>query len=157
MQVVRKDIMDVFNNVKFCDGKLDGQIDIRIFRSLNNSILRTQINGNDVLYFSGKKIGNEFGRNIKAKNIDDVVSSINDLITMLKLGHIKSSKKIGRNLLLDVKDCPLCDPGKDSRCYLYAGLLAGIVSKILQKDIVGREIDCKNKNRDICTFELKFL
>ncbi|MFQ6009741.1 MAG: V4R domain-containing protein [Candidatus Aenigmatarchaeota archaeon] len=157
MRVIERDVKELVNGTRFYNGNLDNVVDVRVLRSLSNSILGTQTRGEETLYFCGKLIGSEFGRNFKAKNVDDAITSVNELMKRLNLGHVKRAVRKGRRLLIDVKDCPLCDPGKDRRCYFSAGILAGMLSRTLKRNVVGKETDCKNKKRDICTFELKFI
>ena len=75
MKSVKKDIREIANGAMFYSGELNNNIDVRLLRSLSNAILRTRLDGEETLYFSGKLIGNEFGKNIKTSYFDDIIAS----------------------------------------------------------------------------------
>ena len=160
MKTVRKDVLELFKGVKLYDGRLDGKVDVRLLRSLSNSILKTRVDGHEILYFSGKLIGGEFGKKIGKCDMKRFSASITELIGGLKIGDIESVCEGKDGLTVRVSGCPLCDPGKpdgDTRCHFSAGLLAGIASEAMQRNAIGKEIDCKSTDKDVCVFKLGFL
>ena len=157
MRAVRKDVKELAEGSRFYNGKINSKIDVRLMRMLSNSILRSQAKGEDMLYYSGKLIGCEFGRNNKTDNMDGVITAIDDTLRKMGIGYIRDSTKKDSMIIINVQECPLCDPGKDSRCYFSAGLMAGIASEALSRNVVGKEVDCKDRDSNICTFELRFI
>jgi predicted hydrocarbon binding protein len=157
MKAVRKDVKEMAIYPGLADGKA---IDIRLLRLLSNSILKTRIDGHEILYFSGKLVGEEFGKKIGRCNIKKLSTSIAELVDGLKLGRVESVREIENGLLVRVGGCPLCDPGKpagDTRCHFFAGLLAGIASESMKRHAMGKETDCKEGDENACVFKLDFL
>ena len=150
MQMLRDDLKGLVKGKKF------GAVDGRVLRMLNTSILVTQPNGKDILYFCGKFIGAEFVRTRKVKSIDDVIKVTDNLLKKMKLGSIEGITKRKNGFLLNLKECAFCNPRKDGRCWMSAGIVAGISSEGLGMNYSGKLKDQK-KSKDICTFEFKFV
>jgi predicted hydrocarbon binding protein len=157
MKTIRKDVEKLLRCSDLSNGNA---IDVRLLRSLSNSILKTRIDGHEILYFSGKLVGEEFGKRLGRCDVKKFSTSITELIGGLKIGRIESVCERKNGMLIRVSDCPLCDPGKpngDTRCHFSAGLLAGMASEAMQRDTLGREIDCKSSDENVCVFKLDFL
>lgn len=120
------------------------------FNMLNKSILDTQIDGKNILYFSGKFAGYEYAKVKKVKNIEELKKILNNILKELSLGNVENIIKKYNKLIIKIKG------NFDSKNYFISGFVTGIVSKALNYNFykfTGKEIIHKS-NGNYHTFEI---
>jgi len=141
--------------------KLSDKIDIRVLRALNNSILETQINGENALYFSGKILGEELVQNYDGKFMAkrEVLAFLKDLFKKLMLGILKETEEEN---IIKVDECAFCrgrnkwPSDKEKKCYFLAGFISGVFSEALNQPCAVKEISCRYNGDPYCVFEIIF-
>lgn len=137
------------------------KINISVLRALNNSVLETQINGGEILYFSGKFIGEELIENHKKKikDIDNILMLIKQLFKNLMIGILRNAKIKDDKITIDLEECAFCEKknlglNKENKCYFLSGLISGMIAQALGYSSAGKEISCRNMGNQACRFEI---
>jgi len=115
------------------------------FNMLINAVIDTQVDGKNILYFSGKFAGYNYFRVKNVKSIEDLKKLLDGILKELSIGSVESIDKKYNKLVIKIRGI------FKSKNYFLTGLITGIVSKALNYNFykfTGKEI--KNK-----TFEIK--
>jgi hypothetical protein len=121
----------------------------KMFDLLSEAITRTQVDGKNILYFSGKFAGYNF---VKVKKVEDVKGLRRELDSCLKelgLGIVETLEKSHNNFIIKIK----C--GFKSENQFMNGFITGMISKLMEYDFyrfTGREI---RHDKNYCFFEVK--
>jgi hypothetical protein len=121
-----------------------------LFNMLSKSILDTQMDGKNILYFSGKFAGYEYAKIRKVRSMEELKIVLNSVFRRMSLGRIESIEKSKNILMIKISKT------FKYNCFL-AGFVTGIVSKALDYNFyrfTGKEIKCKNSGK-YCTFEIR--
>jgi len=126
-------------------------------RLLKSSMLNAGIDLDKPFYDTGYEIGSEvISKEIKGSKLEDVLKELADIWKKLGLGTIELAE-VNK---IRVKDCYQCsnmpDVGKPL-CPSDAGIIAGVLDKILAKKHSVKEVKCWGTGYDFCEFEIKEL
>jgi predicted hydrocarbon binding protein len=128
---------------------------------LNNAVIETQVNADDILYFSGKFAGYEHLKGVKKKyeSLEEVKKMLKDNLKKLSIGNIEDVTIKKNKILIKIKNCTFCEKSKASKvkCYFLIGFISGLVSRALNYNFYkfsGKEMKCKNNINENCVFEI---
>ncbi|EHP89631.1 V4R domain-containing protein [Methanotorris formicicus] len=130
---------------------LGRDVDVLAYRALRCSILNfLGITGNSKLYSAGKY----FGEKLYVESFEELVEFFKEL----KIGILEVIDE--EPLKLRIYECANCaglpNIGKKICCF-EAGLLAGVLKNILNKDVHVVEVKCYASGDDCCEFEVRVL
>lgn len=147
-------------NIKIDRTNLSDKIDIALLRTVNDSVLETRINGEEILYFSGKFVGAEIIKNYRKniKGITEILAEVKKLFKKLMIGIIRDVNFDKEKILIHIDECAFCKQGRypmeNLKCHFLAGLISGIISKGTGHSCTGKETACRSIGDPFCTFEI---
>jgi hypothetical protein len=120
------------------------------FDMLNKSIMETQVDGKNILYFSGKFAGYEYAKVKKVRSVEELKTVLNSVFRKLSLGRVESIEKSNNSLIIKISNAY-----KDN--HFLTGFVTGVISKAMDYNFyrfAGKEVKCRNSGK-YCIFEIK--
>jgi hypothetical protein len=120
------------------------------FDILSKAILETQVDGKNILYFSGKFAGYECNVR-KTKNLEELKIAIDSILKELSVGKVESIEKRSNNIMIKIRS------RFNGKNHFMLGFVTGIVSKALDYNFyrfAGKQIRCNSRGK-FCLFEIK--
>jgi hypothetical protein len=119
---------------------------------LNSSILETQVDGHDIMYFSGKYIGEGMVRRyVKLHGDANIINVLRHVLGRLGLAEVSGIKVVNNRVMLDINDCVLCD-GRKRECGFLLGIIAGMAGEISGCSYCGEPVRCSS---GACTLAIR--
>jgi predicted hydrocarbon binding protein len=131
---------------------LDGR-NSELLRVLNDSIMETQLNGGEVMYFSGKYVGSSMMKAGYKKGVKNAPLFIKAALKKLGVGNVVSVDLRGNRIFLEMESCPFRKNGSKGNCKFIQGMLAGMISHASNKAYKMKAVTCKRADRPHCVFE----
>ena len=119
-----------------------------LLRIMNNAVIDTQPNGEEIMYFSGKFIGSDIMKNYqkRKKYRENMVYAVKDAVERLGVGTVKGVD-IGENRVrLYIGNCMLSGRRGKGMCQFLSGIMSGIISQGSGKSYTGKVMKYKDKN-----------
>ena len=120
------------------------------FNMLSNAIIDTQVDGKNILYFSGKFAGYNYFKVKNVKNIEGLEKLLDRILKELLIGSVEDIVKKHNKLVIKIRGD--LKPKK----YFLTGFITGMVSKALNYNFykfTGKEI-AGGSNGSYCNFEI---
>ena len=116
-----------------------------------------------LFYQAGELAGKELYKNILSdvKDLDQLVSQLTDLLQDQKIGIFEVEQvDLEKNEFVfavsEDLDCSGLPDTEEAKCSFDEGLIAGILSGFLNKEVSVKEVDCWGTGDKTCRFEAKF-
>ncbi|MFQ6009744.1 MAG: hypothetical protein ACE5J7_01335 [Candidatus Aenigmatarchaeota archaeon] len=148
---------DIDDSIRSLFSKGYKKIDISLLHMLNDSILETQANGHEIIYFSGKFIGERIVSNhIKKHPKNNIIDILKYTLRKLNIGNIAGIRVKKDMITLDIDDCVFYKKRRNSKnCYFMLGIIAGMATEISGKNYFGKFVRFKNSKRNTCVFAVR--
>ncbi|MFH1228842.1 MAG: hypothetical protein V1678_00260 [Candidatus Aenigmatarchaeota archaeon] len=121
----------------------------KMFDMLSETIVSTQVDGKNILYFSGKFAGYNFVKAKKAENLEGLKKELESNLKELGLGSVETLEKLHNDLIIKIKN------SFNANNQFINGFITGMISKLMEYDFykfTGKEI---RHDKDCCFFEVK--
>ena len=127
-----------------------------ILRLLNNSIIETQVKGHEIIYYSGKYMGENIVRKYKDSSPDmNIIDILKHTLKKMEIASVSGIKIMRKKIILDISDCIFCENGKSRNCWFILGIIAGMASEISGNVYVADYVRCRGNSRKECVFSVK--
>ena len=125
-----------------------------LLKLFNESVLETQVNGGEIVYFSGKYIGKGAAeRHMKNDPSFTVIDILKRTLAEMGIADVCGIKLSSSRITLDISNCALCGSGKGG-CRFLLGVIAGIAGAVSGKSYSGEKIVCGRENGSACAFSV---
>jgi hypothetical protein len=121
----------------------------KMFDILSKAIVSTQVDGKNILYFSGKFAGYNFVKVKKTEDLKELKKELDFNLNKLGLGSVEKLEKSHNKLIIKIKS------KFEVNNQFINGFITGIISKLMEYDFykfTGKEI---RHDKDCCFFEVK--
>jgi len=125
------------------------------FRILNHAILDTQLNGGEILYFSGKYIGQELMNACKKRKSNNLPAIMKTAVERLDMGDVVGMDLKNNTVSLEIENCPFRKKGVKRGCNLLQGMLAGILSGATGRTYALKSVSPNGRGRRYCIFRFR--
>ena len=141
--------------IKQVFGKGDARMNASLLHMLHDSIMETQVNGHEIIYFSGKFIGERVANSHMSKYTgSNIIDMLKHALRRLNIGTVSGIRIRKDTITLDIDNCALYK--KNNRdCHFLLGLIAGMASQLSGKKYIGKSMKCRNNKKNTCVFVVK--
>jgi len=134
-------------------GKRKPKSNLMFMKLLNDAVIETQLNGGEIMYFSGKYIGSKIMEVHQKEKKNNIPVVIKKTLENLEMGDIVGISIKGNNVFLELKECPFKST-IENNCEFLQGILAGIISQGSGKPYKIKSVKCKGAKNLHCIFHL---
>jgi len=120
---------------------------------LNNAIMETQPNGEDILYFSGKYVGSGIMKARPKVGEKGIPLLIKNVLERIGIGSITGVELKGDRFFLKIGSCPFRKSGPRGSCKFVQGMLMGMISHASDRTYRMKGVTCKKTKNSHCIFE----
>ncbi len=112
------------------------------------------------LYQAGKEVGRYFvksGMIEKKEEVKDLLKEIHEKVKALKIGRISVLEMQDNYARIRVDECISCAGMLNTGemvCFWEGGVIAGLLSKILEQDVEAVEYKCWANGEEVCEFDI---